>query len=399
MQTNKKTSLMLILMLSLCFVSLYSVCTVNAQEAITLLPQTCSQANYFKIQTDRQSIGETFNCTTTGYITQITTTISQTSDVTPRLSAQLRCYIYDTTGTYGSTMTPSGAQLTSSASLQVSGWTTTTSTRTFSFSGTFQIVANHKYAVVLTTSGFTTYGGSDALKVWGLNGPAGYSGNSFHKNPAGTWNTTYGDWDMSMQIYGTLEPLIATPAPIPSTSWHLYIDGMGSVTTNGTYPYNVGDIVRIASIASEGWEYTETNYLNNATVPLIHSTDNPYDYVVKELNSIVVVFTNTDPAYDYPTPTPMQDKITPVFDSVGVFLFGEVGVLGAGFGLIVLVGIVVLLVKLGGRSMEMVLLGSIIATIVNVAVGIWEIWTIILIIIAVVALALKNSGVLNSTGE
>jgi hypothetical protein len=175
--------------------------------------------------------------------------------------------------------------------------------------------------------------------------------------------------------------------------------GAGTYSIIGVSPYYVGDTVTITAIPSANSSFVSMtrDYYNYTG----GSRPNPYTFMLmKATETITITFTNVDGTSGVtPTPTATPDKFTPVLTSISNFLFGDAGVLGAGFGLIVLIGCCVFAVKLGGRSLEMFVLGVVVATIINVAVGIWELWTIIVIIISVVAVALRNSGVLNPNGE
>lgn len=159
----------------------------------------------------------------------------------------------------------------------------------------------------------------------------------------------------------------------------------------GTYTFSSDIYVNFRVHAYDGYEFNKFKITDKYGVTTNYISE-ILQYSLTGNTIVDAELTELNPD----TTIPVEDGLTPILVSLNNFFFGEVGVLGAGFGLIILIIICVLLLMLAGKSLEVLIVGVVVSTIINVAVGIWELWTIILIIIAIVAIALKNTGYLGS---
>jgi len=106
-----------------------------------------------------------------------------------------------------------------------------------------------------------------------------------------------------------------------------------------------------------------------------------------------------------PTPTPaptpaVVDNVMPMIESIFLFFFGEGGTLSAGFGLLIMFACSIIAYVLAGKDTWAFFAGMNIGFIVNNLVGIWETWTIILLILIDLAIIIRGSGIMKqSSGE
>lgn len=180
-------------------------------------------------------------------------------DVPGTLTGNVICKIYAHTGTFGSTGTPTGAALASSAGIAASSLTaynfnpaTGLIATTFTFSGVNQITLTNatKYFVVFDTSGTNASGGNSIYVGFDTTTPTA-SGNAAQWNGA-TWAATAGN-DISFYVYNTasggtvlLDKLSTTDAGF--TAGHPFASGAAkdftvqagdALTTGLTYYWRV----------------------------------------------------------------------------------------------------------------------------------------------------------------
>lgn len=136
----------------------------------------------------------------------------------------LTAYIYDITGTYGSTGVPTGAALATSTTQDVTDLTTSYQLINFEFTGGNQITLTDttNYVVVVTLSGGTT--DASNRPSWGADSTSSAHDGNTSRNIDGNW-AAIGTWD---QIF-----YVNTPAAVAETIRHTVMTNGSTKMTNG----------------------------------------------------------------------------------------------------------------------------------------------------------------------
>lgn len=119
-------------------------------------------------------------------------------------TGNITAYIYDDTGTFGSTGTPTGAALATSDTVDISTLTTSYQLVDFTFSGANQITITNAANYFLVIE-YNAGDGSNALHV-GADSSGVHPGNLAQYN--GSW-AAVGTWDVPFYIYSVEAPLTA----------------------------------------------------------------------------------------------------------------------------------------------------------------------------------------------
>lgn len=178
------------------------------------------------------AIGNTFNATITRYLTAAA--FYWEANTGNPVSVAMKAYVYSITGTYGSTAVPNLPIEESTNTITVSEFTSPMWLN-FSFTGTHQLTAGTKYAVVLIATSAGTLDDSNCPMLDAEATGAVYGGNAV-KYASSAWSVVAG-YDYKFTVSGQVEDALVTPTPTPTPtpiptalSFTLDMRGVGSVT-------------------------------------------------------------------------------------------------------------------------------------------------------------------------
>lgn len=144
-------------------------------------------------------------------------------------SGNVTAYLYDATGTLGTSSIPTGAPLAASTPVDITtiAGGSNPSLVTFLFGNAVSLSAGTNYAIVIS------YGGGDvsnALLVCGDSTAPSHSGNPSYRMGAGSWLTwPTGYYDLIFYVYAT-PPTPPGPTSTPASSpWSLLVAGVAAI--------------------------------------------------------------------------------------------------------------------------------------------------------------------------
>lgn len=158
--------------------------------------------------------GESFNVTTSGYITGLAARMSKANNPTGYLTAEIW---NNDSGTYGTNMVPTGAPIATSTSIDIATIGAVTATYTFSFSGsgTEYLEIGHTYVFTIKAETDSVLNGTEFI---GIENTVAWEGNSVTYHDSAYYIET---GDLWFTITGNTEAPGATPA---ATSSGIIID-------------------------------------------------------------------------------------------------------------------------------------------------------------------------------